>query len=351
MPPTKCTCIKATVKKAPVKRSAAAGLTEPTIESLMAEWKALTRQVRGTQETLDERMTKVDRELAELHRSLTSLTDREDRDAQRTIDVSALSERLDRIGQLLERTSNIAELTQSNVVELTQVLGERRTASQYHAPELFRPNPKFVLLWRKFQKSWAGYLLGMAMIGFVCYTLLNGLVLPQLQKMMWKSHPGILQPGYDVHTPVGAASLEVSREPFRSDSASRRAFGIIFARLDELVRTGQITDYEGYYNECGRGMQAHLDGTRYGQWAGVWDRIATVCLRHGNGAYDLRVFHANLYSAAKVISDVRDFNVPASMPGWNVPGHVELPNAAAPRDPAPIPNAATTPTTSAGQGL
>jgi len=319
MPPTKCTCKKTTAKKTPVKRSAGTGLTEPTIASLTAEWQALTRQVRGTRETLDERMSRVDQELAELHRSLTILNDRESRDAQAGIDVSALSEGLDKIGQLLERTSHAVESTQSHVVELARGFDERSRVSDRHPLEFFRPKAAFTLWWRKFKKSWTGYLLGMAMIGFVCYTLLTGLILPQLHRMILPNHPGILQPGYDVNTPVGAASLEVSREPFRSDSASRRAFGVLFARLDELVRTGQITDYEGYYNEFGRGMQAHIDGARYNLWAEAWDRIATVCLRHGNGAYDLRAFHANLQSAAKVIADVRDFGIPGPMPGWNLP--------------------------------
>jgi len=318
MPPTKCTCKKTTATKTPVKRSASAGLTEPTIASLMAEWKTLARQVRGTQDTLDERMTRVDQELAELHRSLTILNDREGGNAKNTIDVSALSERLDKIGQLLERTSGVVESTQSHVVELTQVLGERVHIPVQHAQEYFRPSPTFTQWWRKFRKSWAGYLLEMAMIGLVCYTLLTGFLLPQLQRMLFPNHPGILHPNYDVNTPIGAASLEVSREPFRSDSASRRAFGAIFARLDELVRTGQLTDYEGYYNEFGRGMQAHIDGARYNLWAEAWDRIATVCLRYGNGANDLRAFHANLYSAAKVIADVRDYSVPVPMPEWNV---------------------------------
>jgi len=114
--------------------------------------------------------------------------------------------------------------------------------------------------------------------------------------------PNMFRPNIDMNTPQGAATAEVSREPFRSDTESRAAFGRIFARLDELVRNGQLTEFEGYYNEFGRSMQGAIPGAKYEQWAALWSRLATVCHRYGNGAHDLGAFNANLQSAARIIA-------------------------------------------------
>jgi len=330
-PTATCLCKKTTVKKTPAKRSTSA--TEPTLESLMAELKVLAeqvksgaRQVKSNQDVLDTKINTVNEEIGNLHHRLVDLNEREQEDVRKTkIDISALNARIDEIGNLIHKSSDDVGDVKDNMQELKLAIHEQIKATEPYTPAILYHNPTLASWWQKFRKSWTAYLISMAMTGLVFFVVFEWFVIPRFHYKIFPNNPGILQPGYEANTPAGAASLEVSREPFRSDTASRRAFGAIFARLDELVRTGQLTDYEGYYNEFGRGMQAGIDGTKYNQWAEVWNRIAAVCHRHGNGAYDLRAFNDNLQSAAKVVAGTErysGFNNPAGtapMPGWNLP--------------------------------
>jgi hypothetical protein len=227
---------------------------------------------------------------------------------------------------LCDETHVLVKQLADNVTQLdftVQALGEKQGALETRLDGLTQavpvippivpvfPVPSVTERWKEFRQSWAftfcaiglGLLIGLCVLNRGCTTQLPNLL------------PNITKPRYDVNTPNGIASQEVSREPFRSDTASRRAFGPIFAHLDELTRTGGLTDFEGYYNEFGRGMQAGIARDRYNDWAGVWNRIAAVCHSYGNGATDLRAFNDNLQSAARVVTGgVND------TPGYRLPG-------------------------------
>jgi len=271
----------------------------PTAASVQAGLNDLTRQVQANQATQQERITGIETRLEQL-------THRE-RDCKEKIKMELneyrtvmdkknanLTERVDEIGKVID--TSVVEIKRT-VISLQESLDTKLALATI--PETTLPVPTFPTpgsLWTAFKKSgWFPWMkiAFWAVIGLLVY---HYLLVPVLLRSVTPSFlPNVVRPNWDVSTPAGAASLEVSREPFRSDTVSRKAFGTIFARLDKLVRAGQLVNFEGYYNEFRREMAGSLHGKSYDDWRGVWNRLAEVCHRYGDGANDFRQFHANLF--------------------------------------------------------
>ena len=290
---------------------------QPTISEVLNELRMLSQQMDDKQETLESGFNKVQDDIGHLQEHFVKLADQEQTDAEKAkIDILKLTERLDNLSLAVRQTSRCVE---ENVSELKHAVDEQLEVSKPYVPEIINKNPVLSTAWHKMRRS---LLFRFFIIGLACFLLFEFYINVIKRPTGGLFPPSIVQPGYDVNTPTGAASLEVSREPFRSDTASRRAFGSIFARLDELVNTGQLTDFEGYYNEFGRGIQSGIDAGKYDRWADFWNRIAAVCHRYGNGANDLRAFNANLQSAARVVAGFNDYNggaangFPGASPGY-----------------------------------
>jgi len=295
----------------------------PTVASVHAGLNDLSRQVQTNQAAQQERIAGIETRLDQLaHR------ERDDKDKVRAeLDEyrtamdkknNAITERVDEIGKVIDESVNEIKRT---VGILQESLDARLTPTPDPESTLLAPPfPSPGLLWAAYKKSGWYPWVRIAFWAAVGVLTWHYLLVPILLRSVTPSFlPNTVRPNWDVSTPVGAASLEVSREPFRSDITSRKSFGIIFTRLDELVRAGQLVNFEGYYNEFRREMARSLHGKSYDDWRIAWNRIAEVCHRYGDGANDFRQFHANLMAAARVVAGTE----PASGPElyrWDMSG-------------------------------
>jgi len=306
----------------------------PTVTSVQAGLNDLSRQVQTNQATQQERVAGLETRLDQLaHRERDGKEKiRSEFDEYRaTMDKknTTLTERVDEIGKVIDESVNEIKRT---VGTLQESLDARLTPPPIpESPLLAPPLPSPGLLWTALKKSGWYPWLRIAFWAAAGVLTWHYLLVPALLRSATPSflpNTNTIRPNWDVSTPAGAASLEVSREPFRSDTASRKSFGIIFARLDELVRAGQLVNFEGYYNEFRREMAGSLHGKSYDDWRDVWNRIAEACHRHGGGANDLRQFHANLMAAAHVVAGAE----PASgseLYRWDMFGSPNAPDATA----------------------
>jgi hypothetical protein len=279
----------------------------PTVASVHAGLNDLTRQVQANQAAQQERIAGIETRLDQLahwerdgkEKIRTEFGEYRTATDQKN---SVLTERVNEIGRVIDVTA--AEIKRT--VGILQESLDARLAS-FPAQEPAFPLPSlpspgsFRAAFRK--SGWYPWLkiAFWAVAGVLAW---HYLLVPVLMRSVTPSLlPNVVRPSRDVSTPTGIASLEVSREPFRSDTASRKSFGIIFARLDELVRSGRLVNFEGYYHEFRRELAGTLRGKNYDDWRGVWNRIAETCHQYGGGADDLHRFHANLMSAARVVAD------------------------------------------------
>jgi len=292
-------------------------IMKPTVAQAMAAVDELHRQVVKNQETLDSRMSEFDREVKgtldqwnrRYARDKENLSaDLDDLKNSVTKKHNELSGRIDEFGTVVNSFKQVAEASRETTLDIKRTvdsLQESFVKQATEAPTLV-PGPAIATLgssldtlqkspWYPWLKFGAYCLLGVLAYHYFLVPMISRTVTPN-------NLPNLFRPSIDPNSPYGAATVEVSREPFRSDTASREAFGHIFARLDELVRTGQLNNFEAYYNEFGREMQGNIAGARYEPWAGVWSRLATVCHRYGGGANDLKRFNANLQAAAGVVA-------------------------------------------------
>lgn len=289
-----------------------------TVADAMAGLDQLHQQVVKNRESLDSKLCEFDKEVkATLEQwSKRNGRDREglasDFEELRTAvnrKHAELSGRIDEIGGVIAAFRQTAESSRETTLDIKKTVdslqesfaGQTQSAG---APELvsvtsITPGTAWTALRKNVWYPWLRFAF-FCLVGLLVYHYVMTPVLTQ--KFPPAILPNVLRPNIDVNSPVGAATLEVSREPFRSDTASREAFGRIFDALDHYVRDGRLTDFEGYYNEFGKRMQESLDGTKYQQWAELWRRLAVVCHRYGGGDNDLRVFNANLQSAARVVA-------------------------------------------------
>ena len=298
----------------------------PTVAEAMAAVGDLHRQVVRNQETLDAKMSGFDKEVRATLDQWSKRNVR-DRDALSgefdelktsvTKKHGELTGRIEEIGGIVASVKQATETSRETTLEIKRTVDALQDSlSKSTIPE---PLPGVTTIgWDSLQKNpWYPWLKFAAccVLGVLAY---HYLLVPALSRNIApNTFPNLLRPSIDVHSPYGAATVEVSREPFRSDGTSRAAFGRIFGRLDELVRAGQLTEFEGYYNEFGREMQRAIPGNKYGQWADLWNRLALVCHRHGNGANDLRTFNANLQSAARAVSGHADFSSTGPHDGYD----------------------------------
>ena len=307
-------------------------LKKPTVAEAMAAVDELHKQVVKNQETLDSKLSEFDKDVKatleqwkkQSNRDKESLTtDFEDLRTAINKRHSELSGRVEEIGGVIAAFRQTAESSREATLDIKRTvdsLQESLTAPTKSAepPELvpvtaITPGTVWTALKKSSWYPWPRFA-AFCLVGLVAY---HYLLVPILTKNIAPNYlPTILRPTVDVNSPVGAATIEVSREPFRSDTASREAFGRIFETLDEYVRSGQLTDFEGYYNEFGKRMQGSLDGAKYQQWADLWRRLAVVCHRYGGGDNDLRIFNNNLQAAARVVAG-RVSDLPSQYPSPN----------------------------------
>ena len=288
--------------------------TRPTVAQAMAAIDHLHRLVVKNQETLDSKMNEFDKDvrLTLEQWSKRNAQDKEtfsaDLDDLKTVVAkkhTELTGRINEIGGVVTSVKQATETSRETTLEVKRAvdaLQESFTKTEpVTAPGLQPMVTRAV--WDTLQKNpWYPWL-KFAVCGLLGILAYHYLFVPVLSRNVAPNMiPNMFRPNIDVNTPQGAATAEVSREPFRSDTESRAAFGRIFVRLDELVRSGQLTEFEGYYNEFGRSMQGAIPGAKYEQWAAFWNRLATVCHRYGNGANDLGAFNANLQSAARIVA-------------------------------------------------
>lgn len=306
----------------------------PTVASVHAGLNELTRQVQTSQATQQERIAGLESRLDQLaHRERDGKEKlRTEFDEYRTTmdkKNTAMAERVEEVGKVINES--VSEIKRT-VGTLQESLDARLTTATPipESPLLAPPLPSPGSLWTALTKSGWYPWLRIAFWAAAGVLTWHYLLVPVLLRSVTPSflpNTNTIRPNWDVSTPAGAASLEVSREPFRSDTTSRKSFGIILARLDELVRSGQLVNFEGYYNEFRREMAGSLHGKNYDDWRDAWNRIAEVCHRYGGGANDLQKFHANLMAAARVVAGTE--SVSGSGPDlypWNMSGS---PNASA----------------------
>lgn len=278
----------------------------PTVASAMAGLNELAQQVRTNQTELNENIRKVN---CDLQRQLEHLgqSERENRERIKK-DVDELRLDVDRKNNALTgRIDEIRGIINSSVTEIkktvTTLQDARDTKPASEPPILVSGVPAPAFSWAAFKAGpwypWARTACRVVVLVLAYHFLVAPLLVRSLTPSVL---PHLVRPSFDLSTPAGIASREVSRDPFRRDTASRVEFGRIFARLDELVRTGRITDFEGYYNEFRRNMEHAVHGQRYDEWSGVWNRIAAVCHRYGGRPNDLRQFNANLQEAARIVA-------------------------------------------------
>ena len=255
----------------------------PTLGSVTTDLAELRRQVQYNQERLDEKQ------------------------GQLTYRVEELAGSLAQFKQMVETSREATQEIKKSIDAVQRSFEGKQLQIGPESPDLSPTLNLPGVTWSSLKKSswYPWFKFGFwSLIGLVAYHLL---FVPVLQRTVPQyPTPNLIRPTLDLSTPFSAATAEVSREPFRSDTASRSAFGTIFTRLGEQVRTGQITEFEGYYNEFSRQMQQRIAGPQYDHWAGFWNRIADVSHRYGRGATDLAAFHDNLATAARVVAGLRD---------------------------------------------
>lgn len=320
---------------------------KPTVAEAMAAVDELHRQVVKNQETLDSKLSEFDKDVkATLDqwnkrniRDKESLaTDFEDLRTAVTRKHAELSGRVEEIGGVITAFRQTAEASRETTLDIKRTVDSLQQSFAVQA-KTTNETPELVpvtaitpgTVWAALKKSaWYPWM-RFALFGVVGLSIYHFWLVPLFNKNVTPNYlPTLLRPAVDVNSPVGAATVEVSREPFRSDTASREAFGRIFDKLDEHVRTGQLTDFEGYYNEFGKRMQESLDGTKYQQWADLWRRLAVVCHRYGGGDNDLRVFNGNLQAAARVVAGrVSDLSAPYPIGNRFAPGSANGDHSAA----------------------
>ena len=241
-----------------------------------------------------------------------------------------LSLRVDKIGQVINQSS--AEIRETVAALQDSIDGKLKQGTERSTlgPEpvtlgfswsQFKVNPKY-----RWLRGACWILVGLLVYHYLLVPFLTHTVAPTFL-------PNLIRPAVDTSTPAGIASVEVSREPFRSDSVSRAEFGRIFTRLDELVRTGQLADFEGYYNEFRREMEGSLGERKYDDWSGVWNRIAVVCHRYGNRPNDLKQFNTNLQTAARIVAGTASSHY--GLPGGNLSYYPGESNSYTPTAPTP----------------
>jgi hypothetical protein len=160
------------------------------------------------------------------------------------------------------------------------------------------------------EKKWFGTARFIAI--FLAAALVYNIILVPLIKGTFdgKFLPSVLKPAWDINTPEGAAAEGVSREPFRSDAVSRKAFGEIFDGLDRQVRDGALTGLEGYYNEFGKQFQYRIASDKYNDWADFWNNISKVALRSSGAAGDVKAYNDALQKAARVVAGYSGTDTP-----------------------------------------
>ena len=213
----------------------------------------------------------------------------------------AIAKRIDDIDKAISTFSQTAESWQ----DVRKALEELKNSFEEKVKNV--PEPDTPVLIPKLGASWAAIKkhpwFPWAKTAVICLVLLGTYQYMNGQGSLPSFIPGV-KTNYDVNTPSGAASQGVSQEPFRSDTESRRQFGLIFNRLDEKVRSGAVKDFEAYYDQFGHETQESIK-SNYNDWIGFWNQLALVCHRYGRGANDLNAFNDNLQSAARVVADTR----------------------------------------------
>ena len=209
--------------------------------------------------------------------------------------------RIDNIDSVINTFNQTAESWQ----DVRKTLEELKNSFEEKVKNVPEPDtpvliPKLGASWSAIKKHpWFPW----AKTTVICLVLLGAYQYMNGQGSLPSFIPGV-KTNYDVNTPSGAASQGVSQEPFRSDTESRRQYGLIFNRLDEKVRSGAIKDFEAYYNEFRYEVQGSIK-SNFNDWVEFWNRLALVCHQYGKGANDLNAFNDNLQSAARVVADTR----------------------------------------------
>jgi hypothetical protein len=85
--------------------------------------------------------------------------------------------------------------------------------------------------------------------------------------------PSIVKPTIDPNSVEGVAYAALQKEPYYSDTTSKRAFADILSELDSLVANDDIKDLEGYFNQFGKLTQAKLKQKDYQNWGSFWNGL------------------------------------------------------------------------------
>jgi hypothetical protein len=85
--------------------------------------------------------------------------------------------------------------------------------------------------------------------------------------------PSIVKPTIDPNSVEGIAYASLQREPYYSDTASKKVFADILGELDTLVADNSITDLEGYFDQFGKLTQAKLKQKDYQNWGSFWNGL------------------------------------------------------------------------------
>jgi hypothetical protein len=304
---------------------------KPTVAEAMAAVDQLHEQVVKHQETLNTKLSDFDQDIKStldqwkkqnVRDKENLATDFEDLRSAVTKKHTELSTRIEEIGSVIDTFRKTAESSRETTLEIKRSVDSLQEsfsgpAKNMESPELVSVSTITAgTVWKVLKMSrwypWMRFAL-FCVLGVLAY---HFVLIPLVSKNVTPNFlPNILRPNIDPNSPVGAATVEVSRDPFRSDSASRETFGRIFDALDSDVRNGQLADFEAYYNEFGKRMQESLDGDKYRQWAEFWRKLAVVCHRHGGGESDLKIFNANLQAAARIVAGrVSDQSSPFGYP-------------------------------------
>jgi hypothetical protein len=126
--------------------------------------------------------------------------------------------------------------------------------------------------------------------------------------------PSIIQPTIDPNSLEAVAYPLLQKEPYYSDTASKRVFVGILTELNSLVTYGDIKDMEGYANQFGKLTQAKLNQKEYQNWSSFWNSLMPI-VQQRFGAKDVQSFNTQLQKLKPLlgtveVSDVEPETVP-----------------------------------------
>jgi hypothetical protein len=108
---------------------------------------------------------------------------------------------------------------------------------------------------------------------FIAVQIWNSGYLSQPVKILSRWLPITPTVSIDPNSIEGIAYATLQKDPYRSDAASKAIFADILNTIDGQVRTGDIINVEGYYNQFAKLTQEKLRQNEYQTWGPFWNSM------------------------------------------------------------------------------